>query len=75
MDGFIRRFRQWEGHRVSLALVDGRRIDDCELVSVGRHGVRSVWVFSNGVDVLVAHADVIDMWEVVPAAGRDRLAS
>jgi hypothetical protein len=75
MDGRIRRFQQWEGHRVSLALADGTRIDDCELVSVGRHGVRSIWVYSNGIDVLVPHADVVDMWEVLPDAGRRRLAS
>jgi hypothetical protein len=30
----------FEGRRVSVALVDGSRIDDCELVSVGHHGVQ-----------------------------------
>jgi hypothetical protein len=54
-----------EGSRVSVALVDGSRIDDCELVSVG-HGAQSLWLHTNGADTFVAHMDVIDLWEVLP---------
>ena len=51
-----------EGRRVSLALTDGERLDDCELVSAG-HGAATLWLFVNGVDVFVSVADVTDAWE------------
>src|SRR5437879_4457557 len=43
-----RELKQFEGHRVNLALADGSRIDDCELVAVdgGRRG--HLWVHANG---------------------------
>ena len=51
-----------EGRRVSLALTDGSRLDDCELVSAG-HGRATLWLFLNGDDVFVSVADVTDAWE------------
>ena len=51
-----------EGHRVNLALTDGSRLDDCELVSSG-HGRTRLWLFVNGSDVFVPMAEVIDAWE------------
>jgi hypothetical protein len=51
-----------EGRRVSLALVDGSRIDDSELVSVG-HGATTLWLYASGDDVFVPVADVTDAWE------------
>ena len=51
-----------EGRRVNLALVDGSRLDDCELVSAG-HGAATLWVFVNGDDLFVPFADVTDAWE------------
>jgi hypothetical protein len=56
-----------EGRRVSLSLVDGSRLDDCELVSAGRHRVGSLWLFSNGSDRFVPVDDVIDLWELSAA--------
>jgi len=50
----------FEGRRVSLALADGSRIDDCELVLVGRF---KAWVFTNGHDAFVALNRVVDFWE------------
>jgi hypothetical protein len=47
---------------VSLALVGGGRIDDCELMSAAP-GCRSVWIFSEGDDHFVPAADVVDYWE------------
>jgi hypothetical protein len=51
-----------EGRRISLALVDGSRLDDCELVSAG-HGAATLWLFLNGNDVFVPVSDVTDAWE------------
>ena len=55
--------RHLEGHRVGVALVDGSRLDDCELVSAGRHGSESLWLYSNGADTFVTIGDVTDVWE------------
>ena len=55
--------RQLEGRQVSVALTDGSRIDDCQLVSAGRYGASTLWLFSNGADRFVALADVTDLWE------------
>jgi hypothetical protein len=59
-----------EGRQVSLALRDGSRIDDCQLVSAGRSGVRSVWIFTQGLDVFLPWNDLIDVWEMQPAGDR-----
>ena len=52
-----------EGRQVSVALRDGTRIDDCQLVSAPRARTETVWLFSNGGDVFVGLADVVDIWE------------
>jgi hypothetical protein len=59
--------RSLEGCRVSVALRDGSRIDDCDLVSAGRPGTETVWLFSNGIDVFVPVATIVACWESVPA--------
>ncbi len=51
---------QMEGRRVSLSLVDGSRIDDCQLVLAGRS---KLWLFVNGHDAFVALGRVTDFWE------------
>ena len=53
-----------EGRQVSVALRDGIRIDDCQLVSAPRANAETLWLFSNGDDVFVDVTDVIDVWEV-----------
>jgi hypothetical protein len=55
--------RMFEGSQVSVSLRDGSRLDDCQLVSAGRTGTRTMWLFSNGDDLFVAQDDVIDVWE------------
>jgi hypothetical protein len=60
----ISELRFLEGRRVSLALTDGSRLDDCQLVSAGRRSVNSLWVFTNGIDTFIPLADVIDCWAV-----------
>jgi hypothetical protein len=51
-----------EGRRVSVALTDGSRLDDCELVSAA-HGTNTLWLYVNGDDLFVPVADVTDAWE------------
>ena len=51
---------QMEGRRVSLSLIDGSRIDDCQLVLAGR---AKLWVFVNGHDTFVRVDRVTDVWE------------
>jgi hypothetical protein len=63
-----RNLRALEGQQVNVALRGGSRIDDSQLVSAGRHGARSLWLFVNGIDVFVPHAEVLDLWEVAGAA-------
>jgi hypothetical protein len=46
-----------------VALKDGGRIDDCELVSSGRKGAPKLWLYTNGEDVFVAQHDVLAVWE------------
>ncbi len=57
------------GRKGSVALRNGPRIEDCQLVSAGRATTQTVWLFTNGADVFVPHSDVLDVWEVA-AAGR-----
>jgi hypothetical protein len=59
----IQRLRALEGRRVGLVVRGGGRIDDGQLVSAGRHGMGTVWVFVDGVDTFVPVDDVIDLWE------------
>ena len=49
-----------EGHKVHLALVDGSRIDDADLVSA--RGT-TLWLFTNGEDAFVRTDEVIEVWE------------
>ena len=65
----IAQFRMLEGCQVSVALADGSRMDDCQLVSAGRHGTRTVWLFANGADCFVSQTAVVDLWEA-PAISR-----
>jgi hypothetical protein len=59
----------FEGRRVSVALRNGSRIDDCQLISAGRVCTATLWLFSNGLDLFVPIRQVLDVWEA-PVAGR-----
>jgi hypothetical protein len=59
-----------EGHRVSLALDDGSRIDDCELVAVDRGRPGHLWVHANGADAFVPLSKVAEVWESSGRSGR-----
>ena len=53
----------FEGRRVSVALRDGSRIDDCQLVSAGRHRATAIWLFSNNADIFVPFKEIVALWE------------
>ena len=61
--------RVLEGRQVCVALRNGRRIDDCQLVSAGRVSTETLWLFSNGADLFVSIDDVLEVWEA-PATTR-----
>ena len=56
-----------EGRQVSLALRNGDRIDDAQLVSARRNRAGTLWLFTNGSDRFIAVEDVIEVWEADPA--------
>jgi hypothetical protein len=58
-----RRYRALEGCRVNVSLADSSRIDDCQLISTVRPGVSTIWVFSNGADLFLPSAEIVDLWE------------
>ena len=60
--------RMLEGRQVSIALRNGSRIDNCQLVSSGRTYVPHIWLFSNGADTFVPLEEVVDLWAVQGAA-------
>ena len=55
--------RQLEGRQVSLALVDGSRIDDAALVSTGRGGTTNLWIYTNQEDAFIPMSQIIEVWE------------
>jgi hypothetical protein len=67
-------FQSLEGQRVSLALIDGTRLDDCELVSAGRHRTATLWLFADGADTFVPIDDVIDLWAPSRPVSHHRVA-
>jgi hypothetical protein len=55
--------RQLEGCRVSVALSNGDRLDDCDLVSGPRGNAKRLWLFTEGRDIFVPLGDVVALWE------------
>jgi hypothetical protein len=68
MIGRQRTLRTLEGRQVSVALRDGTRIDDSNLVSGGRQRVGTLWLVADGEDVFVPLDDVVDVQESDAAA-------
>jgi len=60
MTGQLRDLALLEGRRVGIALTDGSRIDDCQLVFAGDE---RVWLFVNGRDSFLSATTVSDFWE------------
>ena len=55
--------RHLEGYKVSVALSNGDRLDDCDLVAAPRGRTNRLWLFTAGIDLFVPMADVVAMWE------------
>ena len=55
--------RSLEGCQVSVALSDGSRLDDCQLVSAGRKEFQRLWLFVNGMDTFLSPFSVVAVWE------------
>ena len=54
-----------EGRHVGLALMDGSRIEDWELVSAGGGAPETAWIWNmRGSHAFVPLARVVDFWEV-----------
>jgi hypothetical protein len=58
--------RALEGHQVNVAFRDGSRMDDCQLISAGRPGTGTVWIFAQGIDVFLPASTIVDCWEAAP---------
>jgi hypothetical protein len=65
-DSMQARLSALEGYRVGIALRDGSRLDDCQLVSAGRPRTRTLWVCTGRSDVFVPITEVVDVWESPP---------
>ena len=65
-ESWFRYLRTLQGRRVSIALADGTRIDDCHLMSAWYPERESVWVFNNGCDTFVPMEMVRNVWEIIP---------
>jgi hypothetical protein len=50
--------RQYQGRQVSISLMDGTVLSECLLVSAGRGGVQTIWIFTDGADVFIRRPDV-----------------
>ena len=59
----IRTLRHLEGLHVAVALCDGSRLDDCELVSAARRGSATLWLVDGDADRFVPLDDVVEVWE------------
>jgi hypothetical protein len=68
-ESWLRYLRTLQGRQVSIALTDGTRIDDCQLMSAWYPARESIWVFSNGCDTFVPTEMVCNVWEGVPHQG------
>ena len=60
-----------EGRQVNVALRNGSRIDDSQLVSAGRNRAGTLWLFTHRGDTFIAFEDLIDVWEAPsPSSGK-----
>jgi len=51
-----------DGRQVNVALRDGTRIDDCQLIAIRRGGIDILWLFADGEDHFIACDNVLGLW-------------
>jgi hypothetical protein len=56
-----RALRAIEGQTVIVEMRDGRRFEDCELVSSGGPGVQTLWLLVDGEDIMVSTPEVVTL--------------
>jgi hypothetical protein len=49
---------------VNLSLVNGSRLEGAEVVSAGRGGLSSLWLESDGADLIIEVAEIRDILEI-----------
>ncbi len=59
----LRNLRGFEGRQVCVALEDGSRLDDCQLVSARQPANKTLWLFANGVDLFVPLPRITAVWD------------
>lgn len=62
----VSQLSELEGRHVSVALKDGTRIDDCQLVALPIRRAKTFWLFTNGQDLVIRADEVVSVWECVP---------
>ena len=67
------KLRHLEGRQISLALVDGSRIDDAALVSSGRGATTTIWIHMNRQDEFIPMSHIIEVWECDNTASGSRV--
>ena len=63
MDSIRSRLAALVGSDVSVSLLDGTRLDDCQLVSFSRR-LTTAWLVHSGCDVFVPIDTITDVWDV-----------
>jgi hypothetical protein len=57
------KLRSLQGRRVTLALRNGTRIDEAQLVSAGSGEAQYLWLFENRADRFVPLDEVRELWD------------
>jgi hypothetical protein len=58
------RLQALRGRHVGVALTNGKRFDDCRLLSAGHSPTNTLWLVSDGADLFVRRDELMAVWEV-----------
>ena len=72
MDSIRSRLAALVGSDVSVSLLDGTRLDECQLVSFSRR-LTTAWLVHRGGDVFVPIDAITDVWDVGRAGPPNRV--
>lgn len=65
MDATLAKLLEVQGQTVTIALADGRRIDECCLAALPLQLRTLFWVSSGDEDIVVSPAEITAVWELV----------